>query len=216
MNAQHSTFPGQGIRPRIWERVQLARPGNVRFDSRLIGYIRGMSLLVTQPVREGLRMDFLEGEPLEVRMFTGSEIHVFETHVLQVCIAPVHYLHLAYPEQMRIQPLRRTPWVDVRIPATLVLADATRVPALLENLSENGARLGANFDMKEEGFLISFAGRIDEMNREIQLPARLVRRRQQKDGMHEYSVSFGEVEEVERLWLKCLVLRHMLENGNEK
>ncbi|NNM83497.1 MAG: flagellar brake protein, partial [Burkholderiales bacterium] len=178
MNVQHSSFPGQGIRPKIWERVQLARPGNARFESRLIGYIRGVSLLVTQPVREGLRMDFLEGESLEVRMFTGSEIHVFETHVMQVCIAPVHYLHLAYPEQMRIQPLRRTPWVDVRIPATLILADASSVPALLENLSENGARLGANLDVKEEGFSISFVAPIDEMKREIQLPVRLVRRRQ--------------------------------------
>ncbi|NNM83289.1 MAG: hypothetical protein HKL98_11905, partial [Burkholderiales bacterium] len=71
-------------------------------------------------------------------------------------------------------------------------------------------------DVKEEGFSISFVAPIDEMKREIQLPVRLVRRRQQKDGMHEYSVSFGEVEEVERLWLKCLVLRHMLEIGNEK
>ncbi|HQT26049.1 MAG TPA: flagellar brake protein [Burkholderiales bacterium] len=195
---------------KLGEKIQLCA-GDACYEASLIGCIRGVSLLVSSPMMEGLRIDFLEGEPLEVRMFSGKDILSFATRVMHVCIFPVHYLHLAYPGETRIQPLRHTPWVRVKLPA-MVHAGGRIQPVLMVDLSEEGAKLDIPFDMRKDGerMGVSFDAEVDEFRREMNLEARIEHVTEGKE-MFEYGVSFLGVSQEDRLWLKCLVYKRMAE-----
>lgn len=201
-------FPGPGIPPRIWERILLCRPGKACYDARLIGYIRGVSLLVTEPVLDGVRMNFLEGEPVEVRMFSGCDIQVFDTKVSRICIAPVHYLHLDYPRAMKLQPLRRSPWVDLGLPGEVSVPGA-KLPILIRNLSDSGARFMVSAEIGEGTLQLGFPAEIDGLRHDLALAAKVVHRKRGEGGMHEYAVAFQDLRDEDRLWLKCLVLGRM-------
>ncbi len=198
------------ILPRLGEKIRLCR-GEACYDSSLVGCIKGVSLLAASPVKEGLRIDFLEGEPLEVRMFSGKDILSFPTRVMHVSILPVHYLHLAYPSETRVQPLRHFPWVRVRLPAT-VHAGGKMEPVLMVDLSEEGGKLDTPLDIGREGERIglSFDIEADELRKELNLEARIEHVRKGRE-MLEYGVSFLGASREDRLWLKCLVCRRIAE-----
>lgn len=202
------TFPP--ITPHVGEKVQLCK-GNLCFDSRLIGYIRGVSLLVTTPLKEGMRIDFLEGEPLEVRMFSGRDIFSFATHVMHVCVAPIHYLHLDYPAETRMQPLRHGPWIRVKLPA-MVQEGGMIQPVLMTNLSEEGAKLETPAELGQNGarIRVSFDAEADDLRRGMSLEAR-IEHVKAWGGMFEYGISFLGASGDDRLWLKCLVYRKIAE-----
>ncbi len=194
----------------VGEKMQICR-GGICFDSRLIGAIAGVSLLATSPMKEGLRIDFLEGEEVEARMFTGRDIYGFDTRVDHVCIAPVHYLHLAYPEKIRIQPLRHSPWIRVKLPA-IIQAGGQIQPVLMTNLSEEGSKIDSPIAIGQDGerIRVAFLAEIDDMKKEIGLEARIEHAKFRED-MLEYGISFFGASADERLWLKCLVCRGMEE-----
>lgn len=197
------------ILPHVGERIRIGR-GNAFFDARLIGCIKGVSLLSTVPFKDGLRIDFLEGEAVEVRLFTGTEICSFGTRILHVCVVPVHYLHLGYPEEVHRQPLRHAPWVRVKLPST-VHSGGTARPVLMENLSEEGAKFDSQDPVGEAGELIRIAMQIeiDDMKRELALEARIEHVGGMRSEMREYGVSFPGLSMEDRLWLKCLVYRRI-------
>ena len=194
----------------IGERIQLCK-GGICFDSRLIGAISGVSLLVANPVREGLRIDFLEGEKVEARLFTGRDVCFFDAGVDHVCIAPIHYLHLGYPEEFKIQPLRHTPWVRLKEPAMALAGGETR-PVLMTNLSEEGAQIESPGPVggKGDSIRLAFQAEIDGMKRRMELEARIAHAHL-GNGMILCGLSFQDESDDERIWLKCLVYRGIAE-----
>jgi len=102
-------FPPTGIRPQIGEKVQLRLLGQdiqTYYYAHLIGYIKDQSILLTTPLQAGQRIDMNEGERVELRMLTGSDIYIFRSEVLRVCVSPSHYMHLRYPDRVLLQKLR--------------------------------------------------------------------------------------------------------------
>ncbi len=203
-------FPPNGMPLQIWERVQVCK-GGARFDARLIGCIKGVSLLVTVPVREGRRVDFIEGESVEVRMFSGTDIYVFESSIERICVTPVYYLHLAYPLKMKMQPLRRSPWVSVKLPAIVQCKDGSRKLVLMTNLSMEGAQFDAPATVGEEHdpLRVSFQAEVDDMKKGFGIDARIEHEGEAEEGMLKYGVSFLDVPEGDKVWLKCMVLQRI-------
>lgn len=203
-------FPSSKILPQVWERIRICRRDTC-FDARLIGCIKGVSLLVTEPVQRGRRIDFLEGESVEVRMFSGTDIYAFESMIERICIAPAHYLHLSYPSKTRIQPLRRSPWVRVRLPGIARCKDGSRKLVLLTNLSEDGAQFDAPSSVggQHDPLRISFQIEVEDIKRGFGLDARIEHEGEAEEGMLKYGISFLDLTEEQKVWLKCMVFQRI-------
>lgn len=90
-----------------------------RLQVKLIGYVRGASLLVTTPTIGGKTMFMREGQPFVVRMLAGKRIVGFTSTILRTCTRPFPYLHMAYPEQVEQITVRKAERVRVKLFASL-------------------------------------------------------------------------------------------------
>lgn len=215
-------FPPQGIKPQVWERVQLRLLGRdiqTYYTSRLIGYIKAQSILVTTPVVNGQPVIMTDGERIEARMLTGSNIYVFQSAILRVCLSPSHYLHLAYPDRVRRQRLRRSPWARVNLTASVTDAHGNQEIAHITNLSPDGAQVNIPRPVgaKGEPLRLTFHAVVDGLKTTLALDTEIQHVRQAKPDqdwgpeMLEYGIAFRNVPDKDALWLKCLVYQRIAE-----
>ena len=118
----------------------------VRYPSKYLGHIKGVSLIVTAPIVDDKVMFVREGQPFIVRAFTGKTAFGFTANVLRACNAPIPYLHLSYPKHLQGVEIRTAKRLAVNIPATsqaLASADAAAQACLLINVSPTGALIAA-------------------------------------------------------------------------
>lgn len=219
--ATAGAFPPAGIKPQPGERVQLrllSRNLQVFYTVRLIGYIPNRSILLTTPLdASGIPLILADGEQLEVRMVTGSNIYAFRAAIQRLCISPVHYLHLDYPAEVRMQPLRKSPWANVNLGASASNAQGRHELVHLGNLSADGAQLHAPAELGAAGALLQleFEAEVDGLKNTLKLAAKVlhVHAVPQQPGMAEYGVAFDNVSAADGLWLRALVYRHIAEGG---
>lgn len=215
-------FPPRGIKPQMWERVQLrllGRDTQAYYNARLIGYIKDRSILVTEPVVNGQQVIMTDGEMVEVRMLTGCNIYVFQTVILRVCLSPSHYLHLDYPARVRAQHLRKAPWAGTNLAATVTDASGNEAIAHIVNLSPDGAQVNIPrpAGKKGESLRLTFPARIDELETKLSLVSVIqhVRPARQDQGgaaeMLDYGLAFRNLSAEDALWLRCLVYQRIAE-----
>lgn len=219
-----TTFPPSGIKPQIGEMVQLRllnRNLQAYYSARLIGYIRNQSILVMTPMVAGVPLILADGEQVEVRMVTGSNIYAFQTAIQRLCISPVHYMHLDYPAEVRTQALRKSPWAGVNLSATVTNAQGVQEVVRIVNLSPDGAQLHAQPSMGEPGgsLRLSFRAVMDDASATLNLDATILHVHMQatqagpavEGGELEYGIAFRDVSAENALWLKGLVYRYIAE-----
>lgn len=215
------SFPPQGVKPHIWDRVQLRRlRGDTKtlYSARLIGYIKNISILITSPLLDGRRVTMVEDEPLEVRMLTGQNIYVFQTRVQRLCIAPTYYLHLDYPPTVEKQSLRRSPWAGTNLIATVSNDQGMHEPAFVTNLSPLGAQIHLPVPLGAVGerIYLSLPVAVDDLRTELKLEAVIHQVRTAPADLPEsdlpgYGVAFQHLRPEDALWLKCLVYKRIAE-----
>ncbi|MFA6063122.1 MAG: flagellar brake protein [Gallionella sp.] len=210
-------FPPHGIKPQIGEFVQLVLPNRNPqnfYSARLIGCVKNLSILVTRPVDA----PFIpaEGETVEVRMVTGSNIYTFQTTIQRLCISPSQYLHLDYPPVVNAQKLRKSPWARVNLNVITTDADGNREFARLINLSSDGGQLRAPAKLGKTGdtLQLSLHAVMENLNCTLNISASIMHVRTSHTidaDMQEFGVSFNHVAPTDSLWLKALVYRHIAE-----
>ena len=171
------------------------------------------------PMIAGVPLILADGEQLEVRMVTGSNIYVFQTAIQRLCISPVHYMHLEYPAEVRAQKLRRSPWAKVDLGATSTNAQGASEVVRIVNLSPNGALLHALPTMGEPGgeLRLAFQAVMDELGTMLNLNATIQHVHIPHTGMAaesnmlEYGIAFRDLSDSDALWLKGLVYRYIAE-----
>jgi hypothetical protein len=217
-----NTFPPPGIKPQVGELVQLRllnRNLQANYSVRLIGYVKNQSILVMTPMVSGVPLILADGEQMEVRMVTGSNIYAFQTAIQRLCISPIHYMHLEYPSEVRTQILRKSPWAKVNLGATVINEQNTSAVVRIVNLSPNGALLHALPTMGEPGgaLRLAFQADMDELETTLNLDATIMHVHIPQTGaeaesnMLEYGISFRDISAPDALWLKGLVYRHIAE-----
>lgn len=217
-------FPPAGIKPQVGERVQLRLLGQdiqAYYHAQLIGYIPALSILVTNPVAGGQRIDMADGERLELRMLTGRNIYVFQSEIIRACVSPARYLHLQYPTKIQMQKLRNDARTRVRIAAQVTDEQGAQAIAQIIDLSPDGAQamLPASSGIKGKHLRIAFQASVDELKATLTLDGTIQHVRPALPGqqwgteMLEYGLAFSDVGEHDKLWLKCLVYRHIAEGG---
>lgn len=215
-------FPPRGIKPQVWERVQLRLLGRdiqTFYNARLIGYIKDRSILVTTPVVAGQQVIMTDGEKVEVRMLTGCNIYVFQSMILRICVSPSNYMHLEYPAKARAQRLRRAPWARASLAASVTDADGNEVIAHIVNLSPDGAQVNIPqlVGKKGESLRLTFHAGIDELETKLTLDSVIQHIRpakQDQDWVPEmlvYGISFRNASAEDALWLRCLVYQRIAE-----
>jgi hypothetical protein len=221
-SANVGIFPPNGIKPQPGEPVQLRlvnRNQQTYYSTRLVGYIKNLSILVTTPMVVGTPLIMADGEPVEVRMVTGSNIYVFQTAIQSMCISPTHYMHLEHPAEVRVQKLRKSPWAKTNLGVMVTDALGAHEIATIVNLSPDGAHLRAPRALGEPGktLRLSFPANMDELATTLDIDAKIKHVYAPKvtpgssATMLEYGIAFSNVSPADALWLKGLVYRHIAE-----
>ena len=141
----------------------LSEQSESRYYVKLIGYLKGKSVLVTAPQVEGNLCYIKEGQSFIVRFFSGKNAYAFTTSVTRAANVPYPHLHLSYPPQVRGLVVRSGERVGVRIICTVSVPDDAKtvaVTGLLTNISVGGALLSAKKKLGAKNDLLSVKFRV--------------------------------------------------------
>ncbi|MFZ4539590.1 flagellar brake protein [Propionivibrio sp.] len=132
-----------------------------RYYVKLIGYLKGKSVLVTAPQLEGNLCYIKEGQAFVVRFFSGKNAYAFTSSVTRVANVPYPHLHLSYPSQVRGLVVRSGDRVNARIICSVSIPEDTKtvaVPGLITNISVGGALLSSRKKLgdKNDQLVIKF------------------------------------------------------------
>jgi len=111
---------------------------------KLIGYMRGKSVIVTVPEGDGHPYLVRDGQAFVVRFFSGKNAYAFTTTALKTAFVPFPHLHLGYPSQVRGMSIRTSERVAVRLICSVENQNTNNggaVAALMTNISMGGAFL---------------------------------------------------------------------------
>lgn len=153
-------------------RLQLEPPkqlGNERIMVKVIGYLRGASLLVTAPATmNGTKLQLIEGEKVVMRSFSGQSAFAFACTVERVCKLPYEYLHLSFPDVIQGVMIRKAPRVKSKIIASVLNLNSQKaekhVSALISNISANGVALDAQRPLGKKDDVLDLSFRVNLHN----------------------------------------------------
>jgi hypothetical protein len=210
----------------VGDRLQLecsASTGVRRAFVRVVGYLEGVSLLVTTPTRGGRRINLVENDPLIVRVFSRQSAFAFRASVLRVCRLPFDYLHLSFPGTIQGSVIRKATRVRARIPVRMGAhgSDAAE-PGTILNLSATGALIHARAAVGEQGSVLRlrFVLTLHEVEFELDIAAdvRSVQQEADTDGEgieYHYGVDFHALAPDDRMKIKSLVYQTIIEQPRQ-
>lgn len=214
------------IRLQPGSRVQLVlnrQGGEQAHFTTVVGFARDEYLILKLPVRKQAPVPVETGETLRVRLFSGVHLYEFRCSVLRSFDAPVDYIHVSFPDDIRVTPVRMAPRVRAELPAQVVLADGSRHDGLLADLSAQGAQLQVVADeaLIADGSRVRLAFTlqvgIDEHDHEIvtDCTVRLLKPFRpvgSEEHLQAYGLQFGELDAAASLALQNFILRRMIED----
>ncbi|MET3120575.1 c-di-GMP-binding flagellar brake protein YcgR [Oxalobacteraceae bacterium GrIS 2.11] len=182
---------------------------DVRFVVKLIGYIKGKSVLVTAPIIDGKYALIRDNQPFVVRAFQGKKAFAFTVTALKSVFTPHPYLHLSYPKQVSSHVIRHDARASVKIIAAVAFTNPDRNGAMtLGDLSlggTSGVMKQALAEKKETGtitFKINVVG--NEGLLTIEFIIRSVAPTEDADG-YKYGLEFQNVSPQNKLILSAFV-----------
>jgi c-di-GMP-binding flagellar brake protein YcgR len=187
-----------------------------RYPVKVIGYLKPVSVLVTAPTVDGKLIFVRDGQPFFVRAFVGKDALAFKTEVLKNGLAPFPYLHLKYPDAVKLVRIRRSLRVPVVLIAAVSAAAGERPHAMkITDLSVSGARIETAATTLAAGDTcqIVFRAKLPGMEDDVSTHAlvRSTRQEQTEDGkpVTALGVEFTDMTQPHRLFLMTLVYQHI-------
>lgn len=142
-------FSETGVRP--GDAVHLVRDmGGTRLVSRLIGYLKNKSIIITIPADEQGSIFLKAGESVVVKVFSGKHILAFPCTVLAVITNPFPYIHLNYPAEVTGIVVRKSERANVRIIAAIEIG-TEQASGIISDLSTGGLSLATRYRDIEVG-----------------------------------------------------------------
>lgn len=186
---------------------------------RLIGYLKGRSVLVTVPEVDGRLCLVREGQAFVVRFFAGKNAYAFTANVLRSSNVPFPHIHLSYPSQVRGLMIRTGERVPVQIICAIAVQQGSRTVSaagLLTNLSVGGAMISSKARLGEKGELLSIKFRIDirevEVLATIDATIRYVSQDESGDFLH--GVQFAGLPDELAIALTAFVYQKLAESAH--
>lgn len=220
-----SSFAFDDVRLDIGDTLQLQSQGDTaqsRYYVKLIGYLKGKSIIVSTPALDGKVLLMREGQAFVVRMFSGKSVYAFGTTIHKVANVPYPHLHLTYPSQVRGLVVRRGARARVNLICAVIGADGRSHAASLVDLSTGGAMLTAKapVGLKDDNISIKFRVTVSDVEEYLTVPAvlRSVHAAAAAEGeapQVNHGVQFGDLPHSEQIVLSAFVYRALFEETAE-
>lgn len=141
---------------------------------RLLGYLRGASLIVKLPLIPSGGVDLKEGESVVVRGFSGRIAFVFNSEIENIRYTPYPYCHMRFPAVIRGADVRKEIRTPCNLPAKVVnprLGNDVSMEATVSDISATGALLKSTMPLGEVGdsLALNFRFWIPPNNYEVNL-----------------------------------------------
>lgn len=161
--AEAKSYSFEELKPRVGDSIQL-QAMDERYPVKLMGYAKGITIMVSSPVVNGGVILLREGQPVVVRSFSGKDAYAFSSSILRVCNAPLPYLHLAYPKTVQSVTVRKTARAEFNLIGTVTNASnpdlAASRPMRITDLSVSGASFTVDGKVGEKGDNLSLVFRV--------------------------------------------------------
>ncbi|WP_082584475.1 flagellar brake domain-containing protein [Noviherbaspirillum sp. Root189] len=132
----------------------------VQTFSTLIGYVKNDYLILKTPFGDKGSVTFREGGKLSIRVFSGVSVCTFDVTIQRIFGAPLHYIHVSFPDTILASNLRTAMRVQMNLPATVSTSGSNALsdtPAILRNLSVSGALIESVTELGNEGTTLSIS-----------------------------------------------------------
>lgn len=225
---RHFTF--EDMKLKVEDRLQLEPPAQLtreRFTVKVIGFLRGASLLVSMPITaNGLRLQLMEKEKLVMRSFSGQNAFGFACTIERICKIPYEYMHLSFPEDIQGIMIRKAPRVKTRIIAAVqdVKTGAEKqISALISDISANGVSLEARQSLGDKGDTLNLAFRVQLHNIDAYLSLKGIIRAvftvdpadHSKTALIRHGIEFQDMQANDSVILQSLIYQQMIENPHK-
>lgn len=114
---------------------------SLRYAVKLIGFLRGKSVIVTTPTQDGSVLLMRDGLSFIVRLFSGKSVYAFPANIFKVANVPYPHLHLTWPKEVKGLVIRSGARVNVSLIAATTNAEGVNGAARLDDLSTGGCSL---------------------------------------------------------------------------
>jgi len=225
---EDAVFTFDDMRLKAEDRLQLEPPSQLareRFAVKVIGYLRGASLLVTVPITaNGLRLQLMENEKVVMRSFSGQNAFGFACTIERIIKIPYEYMHLSFPVNIQGIKIRKAPRIKTRIIATVHLSasgSASQTSAFISDISANGVSLEAKQLLGDKGDILQIAFRVQLHKVDAYLSVKGIIRAvlssdpltdAQKSGLFRYGIEFQDLETNDSVVLQSMIYQQMIEN----
>ena len=196
--------------------LQLHDKPALRYSVKLIGFVKGKTVLVSAPSVDGKFELIRDGQNFVVRAFAGKKAYAFIAAAVRSVHTPHPYLHLSYPKHLRCTVVRQTARVAVRLIVAVGLGEPERnAAAVITDLSMGGASAVATqaLGQKGEAGCIKVKLHVAEQDAFLNLKAilRSVTPADGSDGFR-HGFEFVEVSTQDRVILSAYVHQTLVES----
>jgi len=208
----------------VGTRMQLVTYGVKKneYYSSLIGFEPGRYIFIRMPQENGFNVPLKIAERLDVRIFTGVSIFTFPSCVEYIYQTPRNFVELAFPNNIRVMPLRKDIRITVRIPINIwhfhgeKLENSHIVTAL--DLSVTGVMLQGDLNLgevgDEVGISFSIHNSVSDENILIEAMATIRNNRKEEDDSgnitYKHGVLFKELRPFHRATLQNFINDYIL------
>lgn len=187
-----------------------------RYYVKLIGYLKGKSVVTTIPEADGKLCYLRDGQTLVVRFFAGKNAYAFTANVLRSSSIPFPHMYLNYPPQVRGLVVRAGERVPVRIICAIDMPHGSSTIAaagLMTNLSVGGALLTTKTALGKKGALLSVKFRLHVRGIEVLMAIDATIRSQSQDASGEFlqGVEFAGLPDASAIALTAFVYQTLAE-----
>ena len=202
------------------------QPPNERFLVKVIGFLKGASLLISGPATTAVNAQLIAGKKVIMRSFSGQNAFGFSSSIERICKVPYEYLHLSFPDIIEGIVVRKAPRVKTRIIAAVQDGKpdgAEQISALISDISANGASLDAKRALGGKGDILSLTFRVPLHNIEAYLSVKGAIRAvlngdaidASKSDLIRHGLEFQELQPNDRVILQSMIYQQMIENPHK-
>lgn len=159
----------EDLKPKVGDAIKL-QVKEERYPVKLMGHVKGTTIMVSTPVVDGGVILLREGQPVVVRSFSGKDAYAFSSSILRVCNTPLPYLHLAYPKTVQSVAVRKTARADFNLVGAVMNVSNPDMAASravrISDLSITGASftVGEMIGEKGDNLSLSFRVKLNELD----------------------------------------------------
>jgi hypothetical protein len=221
-------FTFDDMRLKAEDRLSLEPPSiltHERFIVKVIGYLKGGSIIVTSPIgSNGLQVPLREKDKVVIRSFSGENAFAFVSTILRINNLSFEYLHLSIPESIQGVKVRKVTRIKTNIITSALNsknAESERKSVIISDICENGASLIAKQPLGDKGDILLLAFRVHLHNVEAFLSIKGVIRalisedeksESTKSDFVQHGIEFQDLQANDNVALQSMIYQQMIEN----